>query len=140
MKEQLQAIAKALRDAVSSDTPRQAMRGAAQYLDVLAAKVQDDDGSRSLALTLASAISNHQYGLRGFGDGSLSRGADLSDKEKAVIMKALQAYGRAAGPHPELRHAVRAAWMSGVEDFRCLYDTALLEHLGIGTFQELDNE
>lgn len=36
-----------------------------------------------------------------------------------------------------LRVHVRAAWFTGVDDFRRLYDKALLAHLGIKTFQDL---
>lgn len=95
MKEQFFHLAKRLRDAVSSDTPRQTMQNVASALDRLGEGVKDDDGTRSLALELAASIDGHQYGLRGFGDGSLSRGRDLTQQERMTITKALRAYGTA---------------------------------------------
>lgn len=44
----------------------------------------------SHAAELLDMIRNHQYGLRGFGDGSLSRGRNLTDKERCTIEQALR--------------------------------------------------
>lgn len=39
---------------------------------------------------LRNMILGHQYGLRGFGDGSLSRGRDLTTDEQQTITEALK--------------------------------------------------
>jgi hypothetical protein len=44
----------------------------------------------SAAAKLLEMIQGHQYGLRGFGDGSLSRGRNLTDAEMRVIRRALE--------------------------------------------------
>jgi hypothetical protein len=93
MKEKLNQLADRLDRAMSSDMPRQTMSSVAGELRFLAKDVPDDNGSRSHALELADAIDNHQYGLRGFGDGSLSRGRDLTQRERETIKQALRAYG-----------------------------------------------
>lgn len=42
------------------------------------------------ASDLLAKIEGHQYGLRGFGDGSLSRGRDFTDRECRTILRALK--------------------------------------------------
>lgn len=52
------------------------------------------------AAKLLAMIQGHQYGLRGFGDGSLSRGRNLTDSELRIIIAAL-----AALTHPKNEEA-----------------------------------
>lgn len=101
MNKRLEELAKALEEAIASDTPRQTMAAVAQNLRQMAAPVDVHDTDRDTALSLISMIEGHQYGLK-FGDGSLRTGRNLSASEQAVITRALRAYGTirqlSAGP------------------------------------------
>lgn len=60
-----------------------------------------------------------------------------SDTHIVRRMKWLARYCNANPPVGDLRVQVRAAWLTGVDGFRRLYDDALLAHLGAETFQDL---
>ncbi len=94
MKQRLLELAAKLRHAVGTDMPRGAMQDVARELEALAEPLPEDEPGRAMAFDLAHSIDNHQYGLRGFGDGSLTRGRDFSREERATIIAALLEYAR----------------------------------------------
>lgn len=98
MNQRLYQLAEQLLKAIGTDTPRTAMQDVAAQLQVLARDRAVKDGeSRVMAHELLHRINNSQYGLRGFGDGSLTRGRDLTNAELKTIKLALEEYSTKLG-------------------------------------------
>lgn len=94
MNQRLYRLAEQLLKAISTDTPRTTMQDVAAQLLMLARERVDikDGESRAMAHELLHRINSSQYGLRGFGDGSLTRGRDLTNAELKTIKLALEEY------------------------------------------------